>query len=318
MKKGALLGTTLLVVGTCIGGGMLGLPLVASGSGFFPSLLLFLLAWSFMVLTGLLLGEVNLATDPNLNLVGLARRHLGIGGVIVTWLTFIFLFGSLNVAYITAGASLLAHVLSSLFSYSSAALFLTAITALAVYSGIVYLDWLNRFFVLAMVISYLLLVGVGLPHVRGDYLFYQGNEWQLSVMFPIMTLSFGYHNLIPSLCRYLKSDGLELRRVIVLGTVISLFVYLLWNFVIMGSLSAVQLLRAKEEGRQVAELFSLQSGLPQLALIVDLFSFFALVTSFFGVSLSFVDFLADGLKIGGKVGLPRLFLITLADHTVRK
>ncbi|MGE0198567.1 MAG: aromatic amino acid transport family protein, partial [Simkaniaceae bacterium] len=38
-------------------------------------------------------------------------------------------------------------------------------------------------------------------------------------------------------------------------------------------------------------------GVPWIALIVGLFSFFALVTSFFGVALSLYDFLADGFRI---------------------
>lgn len=58
-KTGSLLGGTLLITGSCVGAGMLGLPILTGLSGFAPSLVMFVLVWLFMTITGLLLVEAN-------------------------------------------------------------------------------------------------------------------------------------------------------------------------------------------------------------------------------------------------------------------
>lgn len=59
-KKGKLIGGILLIAGSCIGSGMLGMPVMSAEGGFFPSVVLFTLAWAFMTLSGFVLLEANL------------------------------------------------------------------------------------------------------------------------------------------------------------------------------------------------------------------------------------------------------------------
>ena len=58
-KHGSILGGMLLITGSCIGAGMLGLPILTGLAGFYPTLVMFFLAWAFMTTTALLLVEVN-------------------------------------------------------------------------------------------------------------------------------------------------------------------------------------------------------------------------------------------------------------------
>ncbi|MGL5262987.1 MAG: aromatic amino acid transport family protein, partial [Candidatus Rhabdochlamydia sp.] len=60
VSKGRILSAAFLISGTCIGGGMLALPVETSQMGFFPSLLAMAFTWIFMTVTGLLLVEANL------------------------------------------------------------------------------------------------------------------------------------------------------------------------------------------------------------------------------------------------------------------
>nr|NGX51671.1 Tyrosine-specific transport protein [Chlamydiota bacterium] len=57
-KQGSVLGGSLLVAGSCIGAGMLALPIVTGMVGFFPSFIMFIVAWLFMTTTALLIVEV--------------------------------------------------------------------------------------------------------------------------------------------------------------------------------------------------------------------------------------------------------------------
>ena len=99
-KSGSLIGGTLLVAGTCIGGGVLALPVLTSMGGFLPSLTLYLLCWAFMACTGMLYLEVIHWMDGESNIVSMAEKTLGKLGKAFTWAIYLFFFYSLSVAYV--------------------------------------------------------------------------------------------------------------------------------------------------------------------------------------------------------------------------
>jgi len=95
-SKGRQLGGVLLVVGTCIGVAMLGLPVMTGVVGFLPAAAMFGLGCLFMMVTGLLLLEVNLFYEDEVSIISMCRRTLGPLGAATGWLTFLFLFYSLK------------------------------------------------------------------------------------------------------------------------------------------------------------------------------------------------------------------------------
>lgn len=89
---GHLVGGTLLVTGTSIGVGMLALPVATAKGGFFPSLLIYLVCWVFMLCTGLLILEACIWMPKNANLITLSSRLLGKWGKFFCWVLYLFLF----------------------------------------------------------------------------------------------------------------------------------------------------------------------------------------------------------------------------------
>jgi tyrosine-specific transport protein len=61
-----------LVAGTCIGGGMLALPVATGISGFIPSTLMMTLCWIAMTASALLLLEVNLWMKEGAHMITMA------------------------------------------------------------------------------------------------------------------------------------------------------------------------------------------------------------------------------------------------------
>ena len=59
-EKSSVLSVVCLVAGTCIGGGMLALPVATGVAGFFPSILTMLFCWAAMTASALLLLEASL------------------------------------------------------------------------------------------------------------------------------------------------------------------------------------------------------------------------------------------------------------------
>lgn len=300
------LGAILLIAGCCIGAGMLGLPLMVASAGFIPSSVAFFAAWAFMAATGLLLLEANLWFSDRIHLMTLAERTLGRGAKVFVAFNFAFLFYSLLVAYLAGGGQLIAEFLThffgveiSPFAGSSA---LVVIFGVVLYLGTRSADMINRVLMAGLGLAYGGLVLLGIPHVEVAHL--AKSSWKYAFpALPAMIISFGYHNLIPSLTDYLRNNRAALRKAVMWGSMIPLLFYLIWDGVVIGMLAESDLRSAIEEGTMVTSLLRKAVGYSLVVDLIHLFALFALVTSFLAVSLSFVDFLADGLKTAKSVNV---------------
>lgn len=312
-KHGSVLGAILLIAGCCIGSGMLGLPVLSAMAGFKPSFFMFILCWLFMVGTGLLLLEVNLWFKKEIHIISMAEQTLGKTGKAVSWLVFLFLFYSLMVAYIAASGSLLSDFASLYHGYSLSneygSLIFCLLFGLLLYLGTGTLDWFNRLLMLGLIVSYVALVGVGLPHIDSTLLKHQ--DWNAATLVvPALIVSFGFHNLVPSLTTYLNGRQKPLIKAIIIGSAIPLFIYIVWEVLILGLVPLTGFQQALDQGEIATEALKSAVGSSWILDIAQLFAFFAIVTSLLGVALSFVDFLADGLKIR-KSRMGKLVLIAL-------
>src|SRR5438552_1817543 len=99
-------GGVLLIVGTCIGAGMLALPIATAELGFIGSCILLVVCWLVMTYGALLLLEVNLWMPQNSNLISMAKATIGPSGQIISWVTYLLLLYSLLCAYIAGGSDL--------------------------------------------------------------------------------------------------------------------------------------------------------------------------------------------------------------------
>lgn len=311
-----LLGAILMVAGCCIGAGMLGLPLVTASAGFLPTSLLFLICWLFMALTGLALLEVNLWFGTKANLMTLSQQTLGSWAKVAVGLLFVFLFYCLMVAYLAAGGGLVGEFVHSLFDveifpYFGSA-FLATVFGVVIFLGSREVDIVNRVLMVGLGISYVVLIELGLLHMQWENLV--RTEWRYVLpALPAMVISFGYHNLVPSLTNYLHGRVDHLRLAILVGSALPLVIYLLWDGMILGILPPGEV----AQGAMVTTLLREEVGGAFVADILEWFSFFALVTSFLTVGLSFVDFLADGLRVQKDVkGSLFLVLLVLAPPFV--
>jgi tyrosine-specific transport protein len=312
-----MFGGILLVAGSCIGAGMLGLPVLSALSGFKPSILMFTLCWLFMTCTGLLLLEVNLWFKDETNLITLAERTLGNVGKIITWVVFLFLFYCLMVAYASASGELFADFFQEITSFQIPNAFgslpLTLLFGLMVYFGAQTVDKFNRILMLGLAISYLGLVYLGAPHVSSENLT-TSDFSKVFLVVPAMIVSFGFHNLVPSITTYLNQDAKKLKTVFIAGSFIPLIIYILWEWLLLGMIPLhgdIGFKEALTQGDLTTKILKANIGGSFVVDLAQYFAFFAIVTSFLGVLLSFVDFLADGLHIK-KTAKGKAFLSCLA------
>ncbi len=299
-NEGSALSGILLVGGTSIGAGMLALPAVTGIAGFIPAMAVNTLCWLFMMATGLLFLEATLWMEKGSNLLSMADRLLGRTGKWIGGISFIFLYYCLLVSYVAGGTPILMHetarILPIELTGTSGYVLFSALFGIIVYFGHRVVDRINWLLMVSLILSYVLLIALGSTEIVTQYL--MRKEWNITLAAaPILFCAYGYHNVIPSLTSYLDKNVSKLRLTIVAGTAIPFLVYSFWQWMIIGSIPQEQILAASTNGIPIT--FTLQeiTGNHFLSMLGGYFGFFALVTSFLGVSLSMVDFFTDGLNI---------------------
>jgi tyrosine-specific transport protein len=312
--KSKLLGGILLIVGTAIGGGMLALPIVTAQGGFLGGVGLLFLSWIVMTFSAFLLLEVNLWMPINSNIILMAKKTLGGWAEIVAWVCYLLLFYCLLAAYISSGKDVVHDLLSAAgFSHSSAfdAMLFTLLLGVIVYKGIQTIDYTNRALMFVKLLAFVLLVGFIMPHVDISR-FSEGHVKYLVPAVTVVMTSFGFSPIIPSLRGYFQNDVVKLRRAILIGSLIPLVCYVAWIAVVFGSIpydGEYGLMSIVKHPTILTLIQSLIKELNTSAItsLTRIFTSICVVTSFLGVSLCLVDFLADGFRLQ-KVGRENLFL----------
>jgi len=167
-------------------------------------------------------------------------------------------------------------------------------------------------------VSFIVLCIVAFPFISTKNLTFGNPEYAMTTI-PIVILSFTSHIIVPSLKSYLNENVLHLRRVLLWGSILPLVFYLVWELCIMGLLppsgpdSLAQIAKSPYPVGALTSALHAKAQVPWISIVVGFFSFFALLTSFFGVSLSLFDFLADGFRI--KKDLKGRFLLLILMFT---
>ncbi len=316
MKKNeSILGGALLVAGTSIGGGMLALPVLTSLGGFIPSLVIYFFCWLFMASTGLLFLEISLWMHEEANIVSMAERTLGKWGKVFAWGLYLFLFYCLTLAYIVGCGNMATNLInSSIPAWAGSVLFVLFFSPFVI-AGSQVVGRLNFFLMGGLVLSFLGFVWVGYSFIDVAHL--KPIHWSLSLLaLPISFTSFAYQGIIPTLSHYMGYNAKRIRLAILIGSFLPLAIYIVWQFFILGIVPTEGpggLREALEKGETaVAPLQHILNN-KHIYLIGQSFAFFALLTSFFGVTLGLMDFLADGFKmkksLGNKLILSNLVFI---------
>lgn len=298
-RFGHLIGGTLLIAGTSIGVGMLALPVSTGGGGFFPAIFIYFLCWLFMLCTGLLILEACTWYPKDANLITLANSLLGKGGKISCWILYLFLFTCLMVAHIASGGNIFNDLSDGAIPNWLGVLMYVTIFSPVVYLGAKWVDRLNLLLMAGVLLTYFFFIYYAMPHVSPSLL--TTAKWSKAwEALPIIFTAFGYQSLIPTLYNYMGRNTGKVRRAIIYGTCIPLTIYLIWELIILGIIPAEALNDALAKGQDAVHPLSNFLQNQSITNIGRAFAFFAMTTSYVGISIAFVDFLADGLKIEKK------------------
>lgn len=308
-----IIGGTLLIIGTSIGGGLLALPMATAGGGFLHSIPLFIIAWLAMTFGAFFILEVNLWLPEHSNMVSMAKATLGKGGQVLTWIIYLLLLYALLCAYVAGGSDLMTQICHSLhlnLPQWLGGLIFVILFGTVVHCGIRTVDRTNRLLMTIKIGAYLLLLILVVPHADIAKL-YQGKTKLLSGAIMVVVTSFGYATIIPSLRAYFNSNVKALRLAIAIGSIIPLICYLLWDYAVQGSVDRALLMQMSSSAHAVSDLTAALSHSKILSSTAHLFTVVCVTTSFLGVALCLWDFLADGFGVNKQSHGWRLTFTTL-------
>jgi len=304
-KSGSLVGGTLLITGSCIGAGMLGLPILTGMAGFVPGFVMFIIAWLFMTTTALYLVEVNAWFEGPVNLLSMVKRTLGKFGLYSSWILYLFLFYALLVAYLSGSGNLVAsfakHTLGIAIPDWFGSLFFSVVFGWIVYLGTRPVDLMNRWLMAAKIVAYLILIVIGVGAINTGHFFFHRVEYAFFAL-PVLIISFGFHNMIPSLSAYLGGDLSRTKKAILCGSLLTFAIYIFWEIVAIGILPPELIYKSYHQDIDAAQAIRTLLGKNAIGLFAQLLAFFAILTSFLAQSLSLVHFIADGFKTKKREG----------------
>ena len=310
-----ILNALFLVAGTCIGGGMLALPISISSLGFYPSVLVMFFTCSFMTITGLLFLEATLWMKNRFHVISLSKELLNKFGQAICWIVYLFIGYASLVAYTSGAGKEISFVFTELFHipFSNT---LGSILFLLVFGGIIFIGYgiverVNSVLFISMIIAFLLMIGLAPKNINFELLNRQNSSVNhLFFVIPLMLTTFSFPGIVPSITSYLNKDVKAIRIAIMGGTCLTFIAYFIWLLIVLGTVPS-----EGKHGLQEAFLcdipateclhYAIQN--PFFSYIAQFFAFFALTTSFFGIALALFDFLSDGFGILKK-GKAKIFL----------
>ncbi|CAL5222535.1 g4910 [Coccomyxa viridis] len=298
-EAGSLYGSVALIAGTTVGAGILALPYTTQDSGFIPSSASLFGTYVFSIVTGLLLAEANVNLMCELgkggvSITSISRTTLGTAGERATTVIYIALHYALLVAYTAKSGELLQQIFGGSLDapvtvYSVG--FCGLLAALCYGLRPAQLDKANTGLLGAVFVSFAGLVWAVSGQVRAENLLH--TNWSaVSQTLPVLSLAFVYQNVVPVVCSRLEGDLGKIRTAIIGGLSIPLLMFIVWNGAILGSID-----QAPGSGQRVDPLSLLTQSSGPAGLLIQVFSLFAIATSYIGFVLGLTDFLADLLKL---------------------
>ena len=254
------------------------------------------------------------AKQQDVGVATLAEQYFGMTGRVLATASLLILLYALLAAYITGGGSLVSGILPESLGADNALkvgiLIFTLILGAFVVVGIKGVDGLTRVLFIGKIIAFIGVLMMMLPKAKLENLTAVPLDNLLVISaIPIFFTSFGFHVIMGSINSYLEADIKKIRVAVLIGTLIPLTAYLLWQLATHGVLSQNEfatLLKQDATLNGLVKATSQITGSTILGEMVRIFSTLALITSFLGVAMGIFEGVGDLLK---RVNLPNNRLV---------
>lgn len=281
MRKDKLLffESLMVIVGSIIGAGVLGIPYVVSRVGFVWGLFTILILGAVVLVLHVLLGDVVARTRESLQLGGLVSHYLGRGaGMLMS--AMLLLMGTAALIAYSIGMGESAYALFGAAAPLTAfhwGLLCAAVGSLVVVAGIKMVARVELIFASLVFLVIVVLIGMSMPHVRIANLTHF--DWR-SLLLPYGVILFAFHGstAIVTSEEVLPHHPRLLHRAILISGLIPLVLYAFFAWAVVGV-----------TGMETTPVATVGLGAyvgPMGVIFGNVFALFAMMTSFFGIGFA--------------------------------
>ena len=311
------------VAGTCVGGGMLALPMVLAKLGIATILIIMLLTWLLTYYFSLISVELNLNSEHGISLGLMGRRFSGKVAEFIGELSIKLLSYALLSAFIYGASSIVQKLLEEYLGYSiqifsvetcwlllTVAILLLPMKVISRINNLAFLCFLVIFSVLIFAI-------ISVVDCAQIPWFAEVHTKNVAEVITVVFTSFGYQVIFHTLRDYCGKNANMLRKAFLWGSFIPALVYMLWTGGVLGVIfkNNPKFFRLITEGgvdvgTLISELARV-SGLPRFQILSWSMAILAIFTSILGVGMGLTESLNISLsdKIHHKT--TRCFLASL-------
>lgn len=318
----------MVVAGTAIGAGMLGLPMISAGMWLYWSTALLIVSWFCMLRSSQALLEINLHFQPGDSFHTMTRQLLGRGWTIANGLSVAFVLYTLVYAYVSGGGSVAQQALRPFLAFPPPRFFSSLLFAILLAACIWWssraVDRLSTIFMGGMIITLVLSMCGMLGNLELPVLMDKGGDGGqfIYIWCAVSTYltSFCFHASVPSLIKYLGKNGRTINHCLIYGTVLALLCYFTWILAADGTIPRIAFKQVIADGGNVGDLLaaagaSLGTGL--ILRFLEVFSLLAVATSFLGAGLGLFDYMADLCNFDdSRLGRSKTMAVTLVPPMI--
>jgi len=220
------------MLGMIVGAGILGIPYAFMKAGLLYGILNLLVVGFFVTIVNLWIGEIVLRTNGRHQLTGYAEKYLGkFGKELMAFAMVIGIYGAM-IAYLIGSGETLASLFGGNPFFYTVAFFI--IFSTLIFAGIKTLSRTEFFFMIAKGIFFLAIIVLILAFIKPGNLVM--NSFSISSsLFPFGIVLFALLGMssIPEVRELVSHDPKKLKKIIILGSIIPIAIYLIFGIVFL-------------------------------------------------------------------------------------
>lgn len=307
MKKRHFFEAIATLVGTIIGAGILGIPYIVAKSGFLTGLIDIIIIGIICLLVNLYLGEIALRTKKDHQLTGYAEKYLGKTGKGLMAATMIFgIYGALIAYLLGEGEALKTIFGGSEIIYS---LIFFAVVATIIHFGIKALEESELAIGILMLAIIILISALLMNKVSIENLAVF-DATKFLIPYGVILFAFLGTSAIPEMKEELAANRKNLKKAIIIGSLIPIIIYSLFAFVVVGVIGS-SFDRLGPDERMATVALGMFTG-KGMAVFANLFAVLAMTTSFIALGYALKEMFNYDYNINKDVSWLLVVLVPLA------
>jgi len=269
------------LIGTIIGAGILGIPYVIAKAGLLAGIIDIIGIGILFTILNLYMGEITLRTKGNHQLTGYAEKYLGKKGKLILTISMIIeIYGALIAYTMGEGTSLASLFGGNALLYST--LFFI-IASFLIFKGLKTVGKTEFILVTGLVITIIIVSFVSTPHIsQTNYSMGKGN-----VFIPLGIILFSFLGItsIPILKEQLTKKRKEIKKAIIIGSLVPILIYLVFALVVVGIIGIKGFESLSIDERIASAALNIFVKGP-IGIFVNIFAIIAMGTSFLALGIA--------------------------------